>query len=168
MAETLAAMLPEDEAVEHREAQENCIFCKIIAGQAPVSKVYEDDRVLGLMTIGPVTPGHAMVIPKDHVPYWSDLDEELGMHIFRITQRVAEAIRASGLKCEGVNLFLADGEVAFQEVFHFHLHVFPRFRGDPFKLVANWDDTPERDELDKHARMIRAAYLDLFGTNGGA
>jgi histidine triad (HIT) family protein len=146
-----------------REAKENCIFCKIIEGEAPVSTVYEDDLVLGLMTIGPVTPGHAMVIPKQHVPYFSDLSPDLGAHIFKVTQRVAAAIRESGLRCEGVNLFLADGEAAFQDIFHFHLHVFPRFRGDPFRLVADWDVHPPREELDQNASMIREAYSRLFG-----
>ena len=145
-----------------REASENCVFCRIIAGESPVSKVYEDDRALALMTIGPVTPGHAMVIPKKHVPYLDDLDEELGMHLFRITQRVAKAIRHSGLRCEGINLFLADGEVAFQEVFHFHLHVFPRYRGDPFRIDADWSNQPPREELDRTAAMIRDAYERLF------
>ena len=146
-----------------REARENCIFCKIIEGEAPVSTVYEDDLVLGLMTIGPVTPGHAMVIPKQHVPYFSDLSPDLGAHIFKVTQRVAAAIRESGLRCEGVNLFLADGEAAFQDIFHFHLHVFPRFGGDPFRLVADWDVHPPRKELDQNASMIREAYRRLFG-----
>ncbi len=146
-----------------REAKENCIFCKIIEGEAPVSTVYEDDLVLGLMTIGPVTPGHALVIPKQHVPYFSDLSPDLGAHIFKVTQRVAAAIRESGLRCEGVNLFLADGEAAFQDIFHFHLHVFPRFGGDPFRLVADWDVHPPRKELDQNASMIREAYRRLFG-----
>jgi histidine triad (HIT) family protein len=149
-----------------REARENCIFCKIVAGEAPVSAVYEDARVLGLMTIGPVTPGHAMVIPKEHVPYMSDLDPELGAHLFRVTQRVAEAIRESGLRCEGINLFLADGEAAFQDVFHLHLHVFPRYEGDPFKLVADWDVHPPREELDQNASLIRDAYRQLYGEGG--
>lgn len=147
-----------------REAQENCVFCQIVAGKSPVSKVYEDDRALVLMTIGPVTPGHAMVIPKAHVPYMDALDEDLGAHLFRITQRVAKAIRSSGLRCEGINLFLADGEAAWQEVFHFHLHVFPRYRGDGpiFDLKVDWSNKPPRDELDRAAALIREAYERLF------
>lgn len=144
------------------DPRNDCVFCRIVAGEAPVSKIWEDDHVLALMTIGPVTQGHAMVIPKAHVPYLSDLDEELGMHVFRVTQRVAAAIRASGLRCEGINFFLADGEAAFQEVFHFHLHVFPRYRGDPFKLVADWNVKPSREQLDQDAAAIRAAYAALY------
>lgn len=150
--------------MDNRESEENCVFCKIVAGELPVSKFYEDDLLLGLMTIGPVTPGHAMVIPKKHVPFFADLDPDVGAHLFQVTQRVAQAIRESGLRCEGINLFLADGEAAFQDIFHFHLHVFPRFEGDLFKLVADWDVHPPREELDENAGMIRAAYEKLYGS----
>ena len=149
--------------MDHRESGENCVFCKIVAGELPVSKVYEDDLLLGLMTIGPVTPGHAMVIPKEHVPFFNDLDPEVGAHLFQVTQKLAQAIRESGLRCEGINLFLADGEAAFQEIFHFHLHVFPRYEGDPFKLVADWDDHPPREDLDHNAELIRKAFESLYG-----
>jgi histidine triad (HIT) family protein len=141
---------------------DSCIFCKIVAGDAPVSTVYEDDRTLVLMTIGPVTPGHAMVIPKEHFAFMNELDEELGAHLFRITQRVAQAIRHSGLECEGINLFLADGKAASQDVFHFHLHVFPRFKGDSFSISADWSNKPPREELDRTAGLLRAAYERLY------
>lgn len=140
----------------------DCVFCRIVAGQSPVSAFYEDDVVLGLMTIGPVTTGHAMVIPKRHFAYLADMDEETGRHLWTVTHRAAEAIRHSGVRCEGVNLFLADGEAAFQEIFHVHMHVFPRYRGDPFKLVADWDVHPPRDELDEVAGRIRTAYDRLW------
>ena len=139
-----------------------CIFCEIVAGRSPVSAFYEDDRVLGLLTIGPVTEGHAMVIPKQHAASLADLDERTGRHLWTVTQRAAAALRESGVRCEGVNLFLADGEAAFQEVFHVHMHVFPRFRGDPFKIVADWDDKPPRAELDRVAGRLRAAYDRLW------
>jgi histidine triad (HIT) family protein len=149
--------------MEYRESERDCVFCKIVAGELPASKVYEDDLLLGLMTIGPVTPGHAMVIPRKHVPYLGDLDPEVGAHLFLVTQKLAQAIRESGLRCEGINLFLADGEAAFQEIFHSHLHVFPRYEGDPFKLVADWDAHPPREELDQNAGLIRAAFERLYG-----
>lgn len=140
---------------------DNCIFCQIIAGHSPASIFYEDSHVLGFMTISPVTDGHAMIIPKQHVSYLADLDETTGQHLFTITQRTAAAIRASGLR-EGVNLFLADGEAAFQEVFHLHMHVFPRFVGDTFKLDADWSYQPSRQSLDAAARAIKGAYNHLF------
>ena len=140
-----------------------CIFCEIVAGRSPASKFYEDDRVLGLMTIGPVTEGHAMVIPKRHAAYLADLDEDTGRHLWTVTQRAAAALRESGVHCEGVNLFLADGEAAFQEIFHVHMHVFPRYRGGPFKLVADWNIKPPREELDRVAEQIGTAYERLWG-----
>lgn len=144
------------------ERMSECIFCEIVAGRSAVSKFYEDDVVVGLMTIGPVTEGHAMVIPKQHAAYLADLDEATGRHLWTVTQRAAAALRESGVRCEGVNLFLADGEAAFQEVFHVHMHVFPRYKGDPFKLVADWNIKPHRDELDRIAAQIRVAYDRLW------
>jgi histidine triad (HIT) family protein len=139
-----------------------CIFCEIIAGRSPVSPFYEDERVIGFLTIGPVTEGHAMVVPKQHAAYLADLDEATGQHLWTVTQRAAAALRRSGVRCEGVNLFLADGEAAFQEVFHLHLHVFPRYQGDPFKLVADWSQKPPRAELDRVAGQISQAYRELW------
>ncbi len=141
---------------------EDCVFCLIVAGESPASIFYEDDLVLGIMTIGPVNPGHAMIIPKQHASYLADLDEKTGQHLWTITHRTAAAIRNSGVKCEGINLFLADGEAAFQEIMHVHMHVFPRYKGDPFKLVANWKEKPSREELDQVAGQIKQAYDRLW------
>lgn len=111
-----------------------------------------------IMTLGPVTPGHLLVLPRRHMPYMADMDEATGTHLFKITMQMAEALRHSGLKCEGVNLFLADGEAAFQEIFHLHMHVFPRFKGDTFKIDADWSVKPPREELDQIAIQIRHAH----------
>ena len=141
---------------------DECVFCQIIAGKSPASIFYEDDVVLGIMTIGPVTRGHAMVIPKQHAGYLGEMDEETGRHLWTVTQRTAAAIRESGVRCEGINLFLADGEAAFQDIFHVHMHVFPRYQGDPFKVVADWDVKPPREELDRVADQIKVAYNRLY------
>ena len=140
-----------------------CVFCRIVRREAPGSWIHEDDRTAVITTIGPVTPGRAMVLPKAHLPLLADLSEEDARHLFAVTQRTAAATRASGLRCEGIDLFLADGEAAFQEIPHLHLHVFPRYVGDPFKLVADWDVEPSRAELDANASRIRAAYEGLRG-----
>jgi len=139
-----------------------CIFCQIVAGESPVSAFYEDDVVLGLMTIGPVNTGHAMVIPRRHAASLGELDEETGRHLWTVAHRTAEAIRKSGVRCEGVNLFLADGAAAAQDVFHVHMHVIPRYVGDPFKIVADRTIHPPREELDRVAGQIRAAYEQLW------
>jgi len=141
----------------------DCVFCRIIAGQSPASVFYDDDLVLGLLTIEPINPGHAMVIPKRHVSSLAELDEETGRHLWTIAQRTAAAIRASGVRCEGINLFLADGEAAFQHVFHVHLHVFPRYQGDSFRIRADRTARPPRTELEEVARQIGQAYGRLWG-----
>ena len=140
----------------------SCIFCDIIQGNAPGSIVYADDEVIVLMDINPVNIGHVMVIPKTHASSLAEMPESTGMHLFKIAHRTAAAIRAADVRCEGVNLFLADGEAAFQEVFHVHLHVFPRYAGDSFVVRADWDLDPSRSQLDITAANIRAAYVRLW------
>ncbi len=94
----------------------DCVFCDIVARGGPASIVYEDGRIMGLMDSGPVNPGHVLVIPKEHRPNLSDLDEETGVHVFRIALRLDQAVRRSGVTCEGINLFLADDEAAFRGI----------------------------------------------------
>ena len=132
-----------------------CVFCDIVAGREPASVVYSDETVLALLDIRPLTTGHLMVIPRAHAPYLADLDPAVGGHMFRVAQQMAAALRRSGLPCQGVNLFLADGEAAFQEVFHVHLHVIPRTVGDGFRIKARWR-RPSRAELDATAERVRA------------
>ena len=81
------------------------------------------------------------------------------MHLFRVAMRVTAATRRSSVHCEGINFFLADGEAAFQEVFHVHLHVFPRFVGDAFRVDADWSFTPSRAELDAIAADLARCYV---------
>lgn len=138
---------------------EGCVFCPIVGDVTQASMVYSDERVLAFMDIQPVNPGHMLVIPKRHVPRLEELDEETGGHLFRVAMRVAAGLRFSGLKCEGVNLHLADGEAAGQEVLHVHLHVIPRFNGDGFgiRFGSNYGFRPNRKELDLNALHIKQA-----------
>jgi histidine triad (HIT) family protein len=137
----------------------DCIFCEILAGQSPVSMVYQDEYCTAFMDIQPVNPGHILVIPNRHASVLADLDEATGGHMFQIAQRLARALRQSGVRCEGVNLFLADGEAAFQEVFHVHLHVIPRYRGDGFglKFSPEYCSRPDRSDLDAVAERLQEA-----------
>jgi histidine triad (HIT) family protein len=134
-----------------------CVFCAIGAGDVAASIVAEDAQAFVLMDIAPITPGHALVVPRRHAAGLADLDEAAGRDVFALGMRTASALRASGLRCEGVNLFLADGEAAGQEVFHVHLHVIPRFRGDGVRLSAS-RSRPKRAELDDAAARIREAW----------
>jgi histidine triad (HIT) family protein len=136
-----------------------CVICKLVSGELEVSVIYEDDLCMALMDIQPINPGHALVVSRRHAPNLADLNEEEGAQIFRVAQRVAAALRKCGVRCEGVNFFLADGEAAGQEVFHVHLHVFPRYSGDGFglKLPADYQDRPPREELNEIAQRIARA-----------
>jgi histidine triad (HIT) family protein len=142
----------------------DCIFCRIVAGDAPASVVHRDERCVAFMDIRPVNPGHLLVVPLRHAPHLADTDGETAAHLMRVAHRLAAALRASGLRCEGVNLFLADGAAAMQEVFHVHLHVFPRFRGDGFGLRFGPHYTVRaRAELDGAAAAVRAALGSTLG-----
>jgi len=148
------------------EDQGGCVFCAIVAGEAEASVAFADDRVVAFMDLGAVTPGHVLVVPRLHAAGLEDLDEETSMHVWRIGHRIGRALRRSGLRCEGVNVFLADGEAAFQEIFHFHLHVFPRFAGDGFRIGADWA-TRARHLLDEEARHVRQGLSALGFTGTG-
>jgi histidine triad (HIT) family protein len=126
----------------------------------PSSQVYQDKRCTAFMDVQPVNPGHMLIIPNQHYAFLSELDEETGAQMFRIAHRLSRFLRLSGLKCEGVNLFLADGKAAMQEVFHVHLHVFPRYDGDGFglKFGPTYSQQPSRAELDAAAEKIRSAF----------
>lgn len=141
----------------------DCIFCQILHGEAPASFVHRDDRCSAFLDIRPVNPGHLLVIPNQHAPHLADLDADSAAHLMRVAHGLGAALRVSGLRCEGVNLFLADGEAAMQEVFHVHLHVLPRFRGDGFGLRfgPGFGHHPPRPELDDAARRIRAAHAQI-------
>ena len=137
----------------------SCVFCDIVAGHAPASIVFQDERTITFLDHRPVTPGHMLVVPRRHAPFLADLDPEDGAQLFRVGQRGAAALRASSLRCEGVNFHLADGEVAGQEVFHVHLHVLPRFTGDGFGLRFPPDyRIRERAELDEAAAAVREGW----------
>jgi len=136
----------------------DCLFCGIVAGEVESSRVYEDAHVVAFMDIRPVTRGHTLVVPRRHAAYLGELDPEDGAHVFRASMAVAAAIRRSPIRSEGVNLHLADGEAAGQDVFHVHLHVLPRFAGDGFGLRFPPDyRVRERAELDEAADLIRSA-----------
>lgn len=111
--------------------------------------------MVGILDINPITPGHTLVVPRSHMPALSDVDPRTGAQVFNVAQRMARALRASGLPCDGMNLFYADGEAAGQEVFHAHLHVLPRYEGDGFKVVADWRTQPSRSDLEAIGDQIR-------------
>lgn len=135
----------------------SCVFCEIAAGRAPASVVHRDERVLAFMDIHPITAGHLLVVPLRHASGLPDLDEEDGAQAFRVARRLAVAVRGAGVPCEGVNLLVADGAAAMQDVFHVHLHVIPRYNGDPLRFAVERRPRPTRAELDRTAAAVAAA-----------
>lgn len=137
---------------------DNCIFCKIIKGEIPANKIYEDDDCLAFLDIQPVNAGHVLIIPKIHEQYIYKIDDKITSKMFMVTNKINKAIRQSKIKCEGINYFLADGEAAFQEVSHAHIHCFPRYKDDGFKLQFSgryYNHKPNREELERVAKEIR-------------
>ena len=140
-------------------ANTECLFCRLIARRDDVSVVHEDERTATIMDIQPVQAGHMLVMPRAHAPRLADLDPEDGTQMFRVAQAAAASLRASGLRCEGVNLFLADGVAAGQEVDHVHLHVWPRSADDGFGLRLPPDYAVRaRSELDAAAATLRRSW----------
>ncbi len=137
---------------------ENCIFCNIAAGEAPSSKVFEDDVCVAFLDVAPIRPGHTLVVPKDHAPNLAELDPGIGCHLFRTGQKVAAALYG-GLGCDGVSVVLADGAAAGQDVFHSHLHLLPRYEGDGLGSAFRADEVEmmPREELDEVAEKIKSS-----------
>jgi len=137
---------------------EDCIFCAIVKGEAPASLTHEDDSVIAFMDIQPITHGHMLVMPREHAVLMQDVNETAAMRAFRVARRLASLARHT-LGASGANLLVMDGEVAFQDVPHFHIHVIPRYPGDGFGLTfpKSYEQPPSRAELETVAAAIRAA-----------
>ena len=118
---------------------EDCIFCKIVAGEIPAQIINQDEDTLAFMDIAPATRGHLLVIPKRHVRDLWEIEPEQLERVVTVAQRMATRVRER-LGADGVNLINSCGAAAWQTVFHFHVHVIPRYTGDPLKLP--WVPTP--------------------------
>ena len=138
----------------------DCIFCEILKGNSPASYTYQDDTVVAFMDVQPITHGHMLVVPRAHAVLMSDVDETVAMRSFRVARQLGSIVRKT-LGAAGVNLFVADGEAAFQDVPHFHVHVIPRYPKDGFGLTfpAKYSQPPSRAELETIAEAIRAAAV---------
>jgi histidine triad (HIT) family protein len=136
-------------------AQEaDCIFCKIIDGEIPSFKVLEDEKTLAFMDINPVNPGHVLVIPKHHAPDLMQITEDWLTATVATARKVARAVDKT-LKPHGLNLVQSNGPGAAQSVFHLHVHVIPRTKGDDLKM--NWGIAPgDMDAIGALAERIRA------------
>ena len=129
---------------------DNCIFCKIAKGEIPSATIYEDEMVRMILDINPASKGHALILPKQHYANVYEIDEDTLTHIIKIAKRAGTQMQTA-LNCDGLNILQNNGEAAGQTVFHFHMHVIPRYENDTVSVqlgngVLSEDD---RDELVK-------------------
>ena len=136
---------------------EDCIFCKIVAGELPSQIIAQDELTISFMDIAPATRGHALVIPRRHARDLLEVDDDELSAVAKAAKRLARRAR-EGLGADGVNLINACGAAAWQTVFHFHIHVIPRYAGDPLRLP--W--VPAQGDLDQ----IAVAAAELRGVAG--
>ncbi len=131
---------------------DNCIFCKIAAGEIPSRTLYEDDLFRVILDLGPASKGHALIIPKDHFANLYELPENLASEAMKLAKKMM-TVMTEKLACDGFNLVQNNGEVAGQTVFHFHMHLIPCYKEDG--RIINWETkvfTPE--ELDEIKNII--------------
>ena len=132
----------------------DCVFCKIAAGEIPCHRLYEDDRALAFLDIMPISRGHLLVIPREHVEFAYDADPELMGHVMRVATRIARAAQ-SALQCQGMNFILNCGAIAGQVVPHAHMHLVPRYPDDGIRWP--W---PQGTLAGDDAARLRAAILE--------
>lgn len=115
--------------------QDDCIFCKIIAGEIPSATVYEDEDFMAILDIFPAAKGHVIILPKKHMANLYELDDETAGKAFLVARKVAGAMKEE-LDFDGLNLLQNNGEAAGQTIFHFHLHLIPRYKGG--QAIMTW------------------------------
>jgi len=133
------------------------IFAKILRGEIPAVTVYEDEQTLAFMDVMPQSPGHMLVIPKSAAENLYDLPPEAGNAVLATVQKLAAAVR-DGMNADGIVINQFNGSVAGQTVFHFHMHIVPRYQGVPLRRHAG--DMENIDVLESQAEKIRAALGD--------
>jgi len=135
----------------------DCVFCKIVAGQIPSTKVHEDEHTLAFMDLGQVNPGHVLVAVKKHAANIFELDDTQAAAVARTSTRVAKAIR-DAFAPAGLSVYQANGKAAGQTVFHYHVHLLPRHEADGMELT--WPvKNPPREKLEGYAGEIRKKLL---------
>ncbi len=134
---------------------QDCIFCRIAAGEIPSTAVYEDEEFRVILDLGPAAKGHALVLPKEHYKDITEVPEEVLGKAFFLAGRVGAAMKKA-LGCAGFNVVQNNGVEAGQTVFHFHIHIIPRYEGGP-SMVTWKQGTADPEEQKKIAEQIRSA-----------
>ena len=137
--------------------KDDCIFCKLANGVFPTNTIYEDETFRVIMDIAPATKGHALIIPKDHYDDIYDIDSEVLAKAAQLAQKVIKHTTKI-LGCQGYNLMQNNGEVSGQTVFHFHLHLIPRYEGEDNKSLLSW--TPGEMSSEELKEITEAIRLD--------
>lgn len=130
-----------------------CIFCRIAQKQVPASVVYEDEKSLAFLDIRPLNEGHTLIIPKAHYESVFDIPKELLMYLHRITKQVSIAVKKA-TKADGISIMQQNGEAAGQEVFHLHIHVVPRYKGQKLPRFSDLKEA-EKEKLSQTAAKLR-------------
>ncbi|MBD5493091.1 MAG: HIT family protein [Lachnospiraceae bacterium] len=131
---------------------DNCIFCKIANGEIPSKTLYEDEEFRVILDLGPAAKGHALILPKNHYANLYELPEETAAKVMMLAKKMA-ARMTDKLNCDGFNLMQNNGEIAGQTVFHFHMHLIPRYKDDGQKI--NWKPgEPSQEELEEIKNQI--------------
>ena len=132
--------------------KDDCIFCKIAAGEIPSKTIYEDEKYRVILDLGPATRGHALILPKNHYANIFELPEEDAKEVICLAKKMA-TIMKDKLGCDGFNLVQNNGEAAGQTVFHFHMHLIPRYENDGQEI--GWKPgSPSQDELEEIKKQI--------------
>lgn len=132
--------------------KDDCIFCKIAAGEIPSKTIYEDEKYRVILDLGPATRGHALILPKNHYANLFELPEEDAKEVICLAKKMA-TIMKDKLGCDGFNLVQNNGEAAGQTVFHFHMHLIPRYENDGQEI--GWKPgSPSQDELEEIIKQI--------------
>lgn len=113
----------------------DCVFCQIIKGEIPSMKVYEDDNFIGILDIFPASKGHVIIISKNHIENVFELDDETASGAFIAAKKISNAL-TEGIGCEGINILQNNNKIAGQTVFHFHIHIIPRYQDDT--ITFSW------------------------------
>lgn len=135
--------------------KEDCVFCKIVSGDIPSNTIYENSEFKVIMDASPAAKGHVLVLPKEHYKDIYDIDAETAGKLFQLAAVVARALKEV-LNCDGLNILQNNGVIAGQTVFHFHVHLIPRYEGDD--VTVKWEGhSMDADEMDQLRRDIRKA-----------
>lgn len=133
--------------------EENCIFCKIAAGEIPSTTIYEDDDFRVILDIEPASKGHALILPKEHYANLYELDDELASKVLLVAKKVVTKM-TDILGCEGYNIVQNNGEVAGQTVFHYHMHLIPRYQDDQVKIGWTLGSLTDEDKEEIKRKMM--------------